>query len=457
MVPSRLWPSASFCCYASDCRLFRASDGGDGGGKVTITFWHSCVSSTVPALNELIANFEEEHPGIEVKAQYVPTGDALIQKLITSVQSKTAPDISWIHANFLQAIIEAEPSTRWTSSSHGPDSLSAPSWTIFTRRSWRKRNGGAPLQPSHGSDGHRASVSTGTFPQRGAGSRRTGPTTGKSSARCQEAHDRQEMATARTTSRVLCSRFPASGPLGDWMVWQLYPFLFQAGGTNINTEQTQVLYNSQAGVQALTLWKRHLQGSNSPRSPSTTKSRLLPRRSRWRWTVPGIFRAGKSPGESGLGGCADARRSGEAGNDRRGGVSRDLQAQSEHPQAAWTFVKWMVRPDVQAIWSMKSRISPGPACRALDQRVPRLPGKEPGAQSIRRPDGGRPGSESYRLPGVEDQPAHRRGHRAGHAGRAGSQDRPGRSGREIERAAQVSSQGGHSETAHDIRRRDARP
>ena len=36
-------------------------------GKITITFWHSCVSSTVPALNELIAKFEEEHPGIDAR------------------------------------------------------------------------------------------------------------------------------------------------------------------------------------------------------------------------------------------------------------------------------------------------------------------------------------------------------------------------------------------------------
>src|SRR5512135_2942605 len=70
------------------------------GNVVTITFWHSTVSSTVPALNDLVAKFHEEYPGIEVKPQYVPTGDALIQKLITSVQSRTAPDISWIHANF---------------------------------------------------------------------------------------------------------------------------------------------------------------------------------------------------------------------------------------------------------------------------------------------------------------------------------------------------------------------
>ncbi|NUM78508.1 extracellular solute-binding protein, partial [candidate division KSB1 bacterium] len=66
--------------------------------KITITFWHSFVASTIPSLEELIKRFEVEHPEITIKAQYVPTGDALVQKLITAIQSQTAPDISWIHA-----------------------------------------------------------------------------------------------------------------------------------------------------------------------------------------------------------------------------------------------------------------------------------------------------------------------------------------------------------------------
>ncbi|NUM73244.1 extracellular solute-binding protein, partial [candidate division KSB1 bacterium] len=60
--------------------------------KSTLTFWHSFVASTIPALEELIEKFEASHPGIEIKAQYVPTGDALVQKLITAIQSQTAPD-----------------------------------------------------------------------------------------------------------------------------------------------------------------------------------------------------------------------------------------------------------------------------------------------------------------------------------------------------------------------------
>ncbi len=63
-------------------------------GAVEITFWHSLVSSSVPALNDLIKRFEEEHPGITVKTQYVPTGPALIQKLVTAVQSNYRADVS---------------------------------------------------------------------------------------------------------------------------------------------------------------------------------------------------------------------------------------------------------------------------------------------------------------------------------------------------------------------------
>jgi multiple sugar transport system substrate-binding protein len=93
-------------------------------GKVTITFWHSFVSSTVPALNELIKSFEAEHPDLALKAQYIPTGDALIQKLITAIQSKTAPDLSWIHADFLEDLVEADAIYKMEDFIRGADSLS---------------------------------------------------------------------------------------------------------------------------------------------------------------------------------------------------------------------------------------------------------------------------------------------------------------------------------------------
>jgi len=77
-------------------------------GEITITFWHSFISSTIPALNDLINKFEAENPGLKINAQYIPSGDALIQKLITAVQSETAPDISWLHSDFLEDLVKAD-------------------------------------------------------------------------------------------------------------------------------------------------------------------------------------------------------------------------------------------------------------------------------------------------------------------------------------------------------------
>ena len=88
--------------------IFGCGNNKSDDGKIVITFWHSFVPNTFPALEELIKGFETEHPGIKIRAQYVPTGDALVQKLATAVQSNTAPDISWIHSDFLDKLIQAD-------------------------------------------------------------------------------------------------------------------------------------------------------------------------------------------------------------------------------------------------------------------------------------------------------------------------------------------------------------
>jgi DNA-binding transcriptional ArsR family regulator len=41
-----------------------------------------------------------------------------------------------------------------------------------------------------------------------------------------------------------------------------------------------------------------------------------------------------------------------------GGEYLAIFKQSQNPDSAWAFVKWMVRPDVQALWSMKSGYLP---------------------------------------------------------------------------------------------------
>jgi len=327
-------------------------------GAVTITFWHSCVSSTVPALEELIARFHAEHPGIEVKAQYVPTGDALIQKLITSVQSKTAPDISWIHANFLQDIIEADAIYRMDEFIDGPDSLPRSELADFypallEEAKWRGVLYSMPMEAT----GIGLLCNRELFRTAGLDPDRPPQTWS----------ELQEYAKKLTVDRngdgkfdqvgFFVPVFPASGPLADWMVWQWYPFLFQAGGTNVNREQTEVLYNGEAGVRALTLWK-DLHADLNLRS-FTIDYEVAFASKTLAMTLDGPWNIPRWKAIKGLDWMVAPLPAGPAKRATIvGGEYLAIFRQSAHPKEAWTFLKWIVKPEIQAMWSMKSGYLP---------------------------------------------------------------------------------------------------
>jgi multiple sugar transport system substrate-binding protein len=323
---------------------------------VTITFWHSTVSSTVPALNELVAKFHEENPGIEVRPQYVPTGDALIQKLITSVQSRTAPDISWIHANFLQDIIEGDAIYRIDEFQSGPDSLRQADLNdifppLLQESKWRGTMYSIPMEAT----GVALLCNRELFRNAGLDPDRPPQTWA-------ELRDDARKLTRTRDGKpdqvgFFVPVFPASGPLGDWMVWQFYPFLFQAGGDVINKEQTRVLYNSPAGIEALTLWKDiysdlHL-GSFTIDYEVAFASRKLAMTLDGPWNLPRWRQIKGLDWE-----IAPLPAGPEKRSTIIGGEYLAIFRQSAHPAEAWRFVKWMLRPDVQAFWSMKSGYLP---------------------------------------------------------------------------------------------------
>ena len=326
--------------------------------KVSITFWHSCVSSTVPALNELIAKFAEDHPSIEVKAQYVPTGDALIQKLVTAVQSKTAPDISWIHANFLQDLVQADAIYKMEEFISGSDSLSQNDMqdifpSLLQEAKWRGTLYSLPMEATNLGLLYNRQLfrNAGLDPDRP-------PRTWE---------ELREYAQKLTLDKngdgkyeqmgFFVPVFPSSGPLSDWMVWQWYPFLFQAGGNVINAEQSRVLFNSEAGVKALTLWKTIYHelklGSFTIDYEVAFASNQLAMAIDGPWNLP-RWRQMKNldwmiaPLPAG-----PAKRATIVG-----GEYLAIFKQSRHAQEAWTFVKWMLKPEVQALWSMKSGYLP---------------------------------------------------------------------------------------------------
>jgi multiple sugar transport system substrate-binding protein len=335
----------------------RSGDSDDG--RTTVTFWHSFVSSTIPALNELIARFEEEHPDIRIRAQYVPTGDALIQRLVTAVQSRTAPDISWIRADYMEDLVRADaiyPMSHFIDGENGltQEELDDFYPSLLQAASWRGTLYSMPMEATNIGLLYNKDL----FREAGLDPERP-PRTWE---------ELREYSRRLTIDRNGNGRFdqvgflvpisPATGPQGPWMVWQWYPFLWQAGGHLINDAQTQVLFDSEASAAALGLWQDLYEAQNLrafTNEPDVAfTSRQLAMALDGPWSLPRYDRLlrnidwGVAPLPAGPNGPSTVV----------GGEYLAVFKQSRVPDEAWTFIKWVVRPDVQAFWAEASGYLP---------------------------------------------------------------------------------------------------
>ncbi len=329
----------------------------DASGKTTLVFWHSFVHSTIPALNELIAKFEEEHPDIKIKAQYIPTGDALIQKLITAVQSNSAPDISWLHSDYFEDLVGADAIYKMDDFINGENGISQeeiddiyPALIQYSK--WRGTLYSLPMEATNIALLYNKEM----FRKAGL----SGPP-----SNWDELYEYSKKLTVDNNGDGINDQtgffvpiFPAAGPRGGWMVWQWMPFLWQAGGDYINEEQTAVLYNSEAGVAALEIWQKlyrdlKLETFTSDFDVVFASNRLAMALD-GSWSLPNYKNLLKN--------VDWAFAPLPAGPDKQativGGEYLSIFKQCEDPDAAWKFLKWIIRPDIQAFWSMKSGYLP---------------------------------------------------------------------------------------------------
>lgn len=328
-------------------------------GTVTIKFWHSLVSSSIPALQDLIKKFEAENPGIKIDAQYIPSGDALIQKLVTAIRSKTAPDISWLHSDFLEDLVQADAIYKMDEFIKGKDGISEtdlndiyPALIQFSK--WKGTLYSLPMEATnlallYNKDMFRAA----------------GLDPNKPPATWDELYTYAKKLTLDKDHDGIVDQtglfipiYPAAGPLGSWMVWQWEPFLWQAGGDVINNDQTEVLYNSEAGVKALELWQKifkelNLRSFTNDFDVAFASGRLAMALD-GPWNLPRYkdLLKGQDWGFAPL-------PSGPV--DRAtvvGGEYLAIFKQSGHPNESWKFIKWLMKPEVQAFWAMKSGYLP---------------------------------------------------------------------------------------------------
>jgi ABC-type glycerol-3-phosphate transport system substrate-binding protein len=336
------------------------AEAGAEGGRTPVVFWHSFVASTIPALDSLVARFEAEHPEIDLQPQYVPTGDALVQKLITAVRSNTAPDVSWIHADYLEDLVAADAIYPMAHFIEGPDGMSDEDLAdiypaLLTYASYRGTLYSIPMEATNLGLLYNKDL----FREVGLDPERPPATWDELVAFSERLRlDRNGDGRYERIGFMVPIR-PGTGPDGPWMVWQFMPFMMQGGNDHlVNEAQTRVLFDGEAGVQALALWERLYDLQNQRRFTNEYQSAFVSRQGAMMldgpWNLPNYPRLlegmdwGIAPLPAGPAGPATVV----------GGEYLAIFRQSEHPEAAWTFVKWVTQPEVQAFWSQQSGYLP---------------------------------------------------------------------------------------------------
>ncbi len=233
-----------------------SGDANQNPDTVTITFWHSVVSTTRPALKKLLQKFEADNPDLQIQKQYVPTGDGLVHKLVTAIQSQSPPDVSWIHADFMGKLVRGNAVYDMQHFIEGPNGLSDSEMAdifpqVLQNAKWQGKLYALPME----------ATSLALFYNKDM-FRRAGLDPDKPPRTWQELRETARKLTVDKNGDGVLEQYgfylpalPASGALSIWTTLQWTPYLWQAGGVQIDDAQSQALFNSDAGVQTLTFWQ----------------------------------------------------------------------------------------------------------------------------------------------------------------------------------------------------------
>jgi multiple sugar transport system substrate-binding protein len=314
--------------------------------NANLTFWHSFVAATQPALKSLINDFNTTHPGIHVTPQYVPTGDVLLQKLTTAVASHTAPDISWIHNNYIQPLADANGIynlTPWFKQEPIADQKDvAPA--LLQQATYKGKLYAMPVEATSMAIFYNIDL----FRKAGV------PLPTNNWTWDEFARDAQRLTNpARKQWGFFVPDFV--GALEGYETWQFMPWAWEAGGDYATPNGKRILWDSKGFVRAVQfwhdlIWKYHAATTNPP--PNAFFSGKLAMYYDGNWDLPTFF---KLPFHWGV---AFLPRGPVTQSAPIGGEYLAIFKQSLHPQQTWEFVKWWTSPQQQAIWSSTSGYLP---------------------------------------------------------------------------------------------------
>jgi multiple sugar transport system substrate-binding protein len=221
------------------------SPGSSPTGKVTIQIWDAQSGPTVAVMQNLVNAFNASHHNIVVQASTggTSTGD-LLPKVTTAIAAGTFPDIAYIYGSYAANIAQSGATVNLASQIHEPGF----DWSDFYPASTQTASpGGKVIGFPALIDNLSVIYNKKLFAAAGI----TDPSSNWTW------DDFRNIAKKLTdpSKHIYGVNYPIGGDLLDTS-WRFLPGLWQRGGQVLSPDGKQALFNSQAGVENLTLWQQ---------------------------------------------------------------------------------------------------------------------------------------------------------------------------------------------------------
>lgn len=213
----------------------------DPDAEVTLTWWTGQDAQANDILKGLAQEFEEEHPNVDIQVSPgAPSTDDLLQKLSAGFASDTYPDISYAYGSWASELESSGRTLDITEQVKAPEVAwdEFPESARLTARPTGKKTVGFPAIV----DNLSLIYNTDVFDAAGLDYPDENWTW----------DDFRAAAAAMTdpSTQTFGYAYPVSG--GEGTTWELWPLLWQNGGSILSEDGTKAEFNSQAGVDALT-------------------------------------------------------------------------------------------------------------------------------------------------------------------------------------------------------------
>lgn len=213
-------------------------------GTVTIQFWHGQQQAAARVLTKLVDEFNASHPDVQVDVSSGGvTVDEMLPKVISAIAAGTYPDVVYLYGSWAANIAKSgktvdlsdrvnEPGFHWDDFWESSKQIVSPGGKVI----------GFPALIDNLSVIYNKNI----FDQAGMPYPSPDWTW----------DDFRQIAKELTdpAKHIYGVNYPVSGSLDT--VWRFFPGLWQRGGQIISDDGSQAMFNSQGGIDNLTLWQQ---------------------------------------------------------------------------------------------------------------------------------------------------------------------------------------------------------